>query len=205
MTKDTFERFSQNILRQLSPLTRHIASLNSIQTQSMDAGVKSLVQWTRTKSATIVFDSSVDAFTGEAFFAKVGQKKNVAAICFTTEGDVFGGCWSAPVRALDTQTPDPTIFLFSLETHGRCSVPRPFPAKKGTTQQPFVTVLGHFKNGFLRFGHGKARLCLGDECSSSFCEQLANGFEGLDEYLLVGRVGVRSNIHVTRLVALFLV
>ena len=62
----------------------------------MADNVNALKEWTWKARATIVFDSTVDEFTGDGIFNKVRGKQCVAVVATTTDGDVFGGLYSLP-------------------------------------------------------------------------------------------------------------
>ena len=91
--------------------------------------VSSLKAWTGKVSAVIVFDSTVDEFTSDGLFEKVRGKPNVAVVGFTTDGGVFGGFYSVSVTTFETHY-DPTVFVFSFESHGRCETPKRFVVKE---------------------------------------------------------------------------
>ena len=85
--------------------------------------VQVLKEWTGKANATIIFDSTVDEFTDNGLFNKVQEKRNIALVGFTVKSDVFGGFYTVAVTRHDFSFIDPTIFAFSLESHGRCTPP----------------------------------------------------------------------------------
>ena len=91
--------------------------------------INALREWTGKSSATIIYDSTVDEFTADGLFNKVKGKKDIAVIGFTTDGDVFGGFYSVAVTRQDRNVYDPNIFVFSFESHGRCTTPQRFIVK----------------------------------------------------------------------------
>ena len=108
--------------------------------------VDALKEWTGKVSATKIFDSTVDEFMDDRLFEKVKGKRNVAVVGFTTDGDVFGGFYSVAVTKQDKYY-NPTMFVFSFESHGRCMTPQRFVAKEEMKSRASVEF---FKNDFLR-------------------------------------------------------
>ena len=167
--------------------------------------VSALREWTGKATATVVYDSTVDEFTDDGLFQKVRGKRNVAIVGFTTDGDVFGGFYSVAVTEQDEPFFDPYIFAFSFESHGRCMTPPRFVVKKGLKENASVM----FKNssyGFVVFWVGDAGwFYLGNEKSYSYCRNLSDAFEGLDDTTLTGKNGRWKEgpyNHCTRLVAI---
>ena len=102
---------------------------NPVDNMVDDLGINALREWTGKSSATIIYDSTVDEFTADGLFNKVKGKKDIAVIGFTTDGDVFGGFYSVAVTRQDRNVYDPNIFVFSFESHGRCTTPQRFIVK----------------------------------------------------------------------------
>ena len=172
--------------------------------------INALKEWTGKANVTIVFDSTFDEFTDDGLFDKVKGKPNIALVGVTTEGDVFGMFYSRAVSEPDKEIFDPNIFIFSFESHGRCTTPQRFALKekkKGLKEKAFV---GFYKSdyGFVWFGvYGVGSFTLGNEKSESFCMDLSVVFEGLEDTTLTGQnnPGTGDNgqyHHCTRLVAL---
>ena len=168
-----------------------------------------LKTWTGKTHSSVIYDSAVDEFTCDGLFSSVKGKPNVAIIGFTTDGDVFGGCYSLPVGQGFESFNDPDIFVFSFESHRRCMKPQMFVSKEELKERAGVFFWnGHFC-GFVQFN-----VCdggcfwLGNESSQSYCENLSKGFEGLEDTTLTGQNNTdRRNPpyhHCTRLVAVHL-
>ena len=171
----------------------------------MAKGVEALKQWTGKTSATIVYDSRVDPFTDQGLFDKVQGKKNVAVVGFTTDGDVFGGFYSVAVTKQKSYFRDPNIFAFSFESHGRCDTPQRFVVNEWLKENVFVEFYKDFMFGFVFFGVNLSLggFFLGNEMSESYCSNLSDAFEGLENTTLTGK---NSNVydqlhHCTRIVA----
>ena len=174
----------------------------------MFACVGKLKEWTGKTSATIVYDSDVDEFTDDTLFEKVKGKPNIAVVGFTTDGDVFGGFFRFAVDRQGQYFHDPTMFVFSFESRGRCETPQRFMVKKEEFR--LRTVVGFIwknsSNGFVNFWVNYAGgFCLGNEKSNSYCCDMSCGFEGLDDTTLTGQNNTDCDFppyhHCTRLVA----
>ena len=167
--------------------------------------VNALKEWTGKATATIIYDSTVDEFTADGLFNKVMGKPNVAVIGFTTAGDVFGGFYSVAVTEQEKTFFDPNIFAFSFESRGRCETPQRFIVKEGLREKASVAFLNRGYN-FVAFwascfdGGG---FTLGNEMSESYCDDMSNVFEALEDTTLTGKTGLDSENehHCTRLVA----
>ena len=72
----------------------------------------------------VLFDSTVDEFLEADFFNKVSNKPNIALVGLTTDAFVFGGFYSVAVREQNQEVGDRYMFVFSLESHGRCTTPQ---------------------------------------------------------------------------------
>ena len=88
--------------------------------------IEALKEWTGASDAAILYDSTVDEFCPDGVFNTIKNKTNVAIIGFTTDGDVVGGFYSVAVPYQGDEFRDPTVFLFSFESHGRCMTPQRF-------------------------------------------------------------------------------
>ena len=173
--------------------------------QTMADCVNALKEWTRKARATVIFDSTVDEFTADGLFEKVKVKPNIAVVATTTDGDVFGGFYSVTVTKQDWNFNDPTIFAFSFESRGRCSTPRRFAVGAKVNESAFVFYWKDDRNGFVQFGvFGNGCFLLGNERSYSYCSNMSQGFEGIEDTTLTGKSGTLNfgpYQHCARLVA----
>ena len=171
----------------------------------MDHGLTALKQWLKRTNTTIVFDSSVDGFTDDAFFEKVRDKQDIAVIGFTTDGDVFGGFYSVALTEQDKSFPDPNMFIFSIESHGRCNTPQKFVVRQREKRNACVRAMNKSAMGFVGFWvTGKGSFTLGNASSRSACCGLSNAFEDIADTTLTGVSGfsdVGPFHHCTRVVA----
>ena len=176
----------------------------------MQRCVNALRQWTGKAKATVVYDSTFDEFMVEGLFDKVKGKPNIAIIATTMGGDVFGGFYSVAATKQDEYFFDPTIFVFSFESHGRCQTPKRFPVKEGYKTSAYVKFWKDNHAGFVSFGAGSTGwFWLGNERSNSFCYYMSLAFQGLEDTTLTGRDSInRRNINpfhnYARLVAVLL-
>ena len=146
--------------------------------------------WTGKEKATIIYDITVDEFTHDGLFDKVQGKPNIAIVGFTTDGDVFGGYYSAAVREQKQYSFDPNIFVFSFESHGRCSTPQRFVVKERLKDKAYVFFYENSRYGFVWFGVDWAgNFRLGNERSDSFCCDMSRAFEGIEDTTLTGKNG----------------
>ena len=183
------------------------SSFSGKDSEVMAKGVNALKEWTGKETATIVYDSTVDEFTHDGLFDKVQGKPNIAIVGFTTNGDVFGGFFCVVVTEQSNPFFDPNIFIFSLESHGRCMTPQQFKVKKGLKGNAYVNFYKKHSNGVFGLWVGGTHGCgfyLGNEKSDSYCEHVSRGFEGLEDTTLTGKNGTfdKGPYHrCTRLVA----
>ena len=184
------------------------ASFSGKNLEVMAKGVTALKEWTGKARATIVYDSTKDAFTHNGLFEKVKAKKNIALVGFTTDGDVFGGFYSCAVTQEDDWFYDPNIFAFSFESRGRCTTPQRFAVNEGPKQKAGVCFYSKNYSGFVVFWAGSTSgLSLGNESSNSYCWSMSRGFHGLVDTTLTGKNGHYDKgpfHHCARLVAVHL-
>ena len=153
--------------------------------------VNALRAWTGKASASVVYDSTVDEFTGNGLFEIVKDKPNVAIVGFTTDGDVFGGFYhDAEIESVNWFL-DPSMFIFSFESHGRCKTPQRFVVKEEERWRgEIISLTMDGEYGFVFFGVGCGRgFYLGNEKSFSYCDELSRAFEGLEDTTLTGQSG----------------
>ena len=169
--------------------------------------VNALKEWTGKASATKIFDSTVDEFTHDGIFNKVKSKDNIAVIGFTTDGDVFGGFYSVAVTEQEKDFYDPDIFAFLFESHGRCETPQRFVLKEKRKEHAFVEFWKNNSDGFVDFWVDDAGgFTLGNERSKSFCCDVSDVFEGIENTTLTGENNTNYHNppyhHCARLVAI---
>ena len=171
-------------------------------------GVTALKEWTGKAITTIIYDSTVDVFTGNELFNKLNGKPNIAVVGFTTDGDVFGGFYSRAVDIINFGFRDPTIFAFSFESHGRCMTPQRFVVKAERTVDVSVILHSNSFNGFVEFWvggvAGEGGFKLGNEKSRSNCRDMSKTFEAIEDTTLSGKNGPFNKgpyHHCARLVA----
>ena len=93
---------------------------------------------------------------------------------------MFGGFYSVAVTEQNDSFHDPTMFVFSFESHGRCKTPQRFPVKDGLKEKAHVCVRKNYSNGFVWIGvQMTGGFFLGNERSNSFCWDMSDAFEGL--------------------------
>ena len=167
--------------------------------------INALKQWTGKSKATLVFDSTIDEFTGDGLFNKVRGKRNIAIVGFTTDGDVFGVFFSVPVTKFEERFYDPNIFAFSFESHGRCATPQRFAVKAEMKENAYLDFWKNDTSGFVVFWvFGKGGFYLGNESSESDCWNVSDAFEGLEDTTLTGKNGTCDEgpfHHCVRLIA----
>ena len=165
-------------------------NIKYIQDPVMARGIEALKEWTGMERATVVYDSTVDEFDGDALFNKVMGRPNVAVIGFTTDGDVFGGFFSVPVTEQGRGFYDLGVFAFSFESHGRCETPQRFELKESEKGLASLVVgkNDNCLNGFVSFGvFMTGGFYLGNLCSNSWCWDMSRAFEGLENTTLSGK------------------
>ena len=173
--------------------------------QTMGRGVKCLKHWTRKRNATIIYDSTVDRFTADGIFEKVKGKENIAVIAFTTDGDVFGGYYNVAVTKQGKSFYDPDMFLFSLQSHGRCKTPQQFVVDKWMKKESHVAFWKTEHCGFVVFRVKFESGCLlGNDRLDSVCVKMSKGFKGLEDTTLTGQNSTWDGpyFHCARLIAI---
>ena len=194
------------------PLSTNDSALSKVfsgrDLEVMTIGLNSLKEWTDKVHFNIINDSKKDPFSADALFKKVKSKENIAVIGlvgFTKDRDVFGGFYSVAVTKQNMNFWDPDMFVFSLESHGRCMTPQKYLVKEGLKDNAHVSFLKNNDDGFFEFWvEGAGGFLLGNEESKSFCWDMSKGFEGLDDRTLTGQNGTWKDgpyHHCTRLVA----
>ena len=164
--------------------------------------VSDLKEWTGKGSATIIFDSTVDEFTDQGLFDKVKGKANIAIVAFTSDGDMFGAFYTVAVTEQDEAVKDQNMFIFSFESRGRCETPQRFVVKTVVRNKKLVKFFKNDSDGwFVGFGGCYGFFDLGNEKSKTWCYNLSNGFEGIDDDTLTGK-GNNENFTCTRVVAI---
>ena len=126
---------------------RSAFSGKDLEVMTMADCVSALKEWTGKARATIIYDSTVDEFTHAGIFVKVKGKHDIALVGFTTDGDVFGGFYSIAVTEQEVDFFDPSIFVFSFESHGRCMTPQRFFVKEGQNENASVCFLHNDSSG----------------------------------------------------------
>ena len=100
---------------------------------------------------------------------------------------------------------DPNTFLFSFESHGRCTTPQRFLVRDEVKARANVWFFRSDEDGwFVHFSGGQGYVGLGNERSATFCSRLSRAFEGIDDTTLTGAAGDTTH-HCARLVAVQLV
>ena len=167
----------------------------------MTKGVDALKTWTKKDHATVVYDSVVDDFTAEGLFDAVKETPNIALVGFTADGDVFGGFFKHSVRRQGGFNFGAGIFAFSFESHGRCMAPQRFVVKEEWKEWASVRFNENSRYGFVHFEVRGSCFLLGNEESHTFCENMSQGFECIQDTTLVGTSG---NYRCTRIIAFHL-
>ena len=166
---------------------------------------RQLKEWTGKAHGDVIYDSKADPFTADGLFEKVKGKENIALIATTSDGDVFGGFYRHDVTEQNRLFSNPTIFIFSFESHGRCTTPKRFSVKERLKQKATVCFNNNHINGFVDFWVDNAGgFFLGNQKSNSVCVNLSRGFEGIHDTTLTGKNGtnlIGPYHHCTRLVA----
>ena len=154
----------------------------------------------RQNSGVVVYDSKVDSLTPDGLFEKIKDKENIALVETTTDGDVFGGFYSRAVTVKGYDVYNPDMFVFSFESHGRCMTPQRFAVIK--TKKAWANVgFFHDHGGVVCYLLDGAGFSLGLRGVGSFCENMSQTFEGLQDSTLTGKDGPGLTHRCKRLVA----
>ena len=131
--------------------------------------------------ATVIYDSTVDDFTDKRLFQMLKGKKHIAIIATTTRGDVFGGYYSVAVTKQKISFWDPNVFIFTFVSRWRCTTPKKCDVKESKKARAFIEFFKDDSSGwFVSFSGGDGLLFLGNEKSRTFCLDLYQGFENIE-------------------------
>ena len=154
----------------------------------LEKSIAQLKAWTGRHRARTLYDSTADPFTDDGLFAKVKNRANVAVIGFTTDGDVFGGFYSAAVREQKQYSFDPEIFVFSFEARGRCETPQRFDVNERLRGKVYVYFYKDNAFGFVTFWASTfGGMTLGNDKSQSICFNTSKVFNTIKDTVLTGR------------------
>ena len=172
------------------------------------ARLATLARWTGTTTATTLFDSDVDEFTDGGCFCCVRGRPRVALVVFTADGDAFGVFFARAVAAQSEVTKDPGVFVFSLESHGRCATPQRFGVRREFRRSVWVLFYegDRWTGRFAEVGlSGYGCLYVGNERSATSCGGLSRIVEGIEDTTLAGSSGGGADPHAFRCVRLIAV
>ena len=150
-----------------------------------------LSSWGKDPNILTIYDSDVDEFTDAETFQRIFNRRNIAVVGFTADGDVFGGFYHTVVTKRKRQFFDANVFIFSFESHGRCETPQRF-LPKDTNQACVVFYVNDSDLCFVNFcvwGFGGVEL--GNERSRVCCSHLSDAFEGIEDRTLNGKESYR--------------
>ena len=155
----------------------------------MSKCVDVLKKWTGKTEGRVIFDSVVDEFTTEQFVEKVKNKTNVAVICWTEDGGVFGGFYSDAVTNPNNRNKSCSwIFAFSFVSHGCYTTPQRFLVKEGLKSKVSVR-FGHndILGWFIGFGvDDYGCFGFGNERSKTCCFGISTVFDGIEGTTFLG-------------------
>ena len=117
--------------------------------EALTIGMDRLADWTGKKVQGVLFDSVIDDFHPRVFASRVLNKKNIAVIAFTENGDVLGAFHNGVVSRPQTRTRVKSAFLFSLGNFLGTAPVRMFPA---IADHPEVTVFTSEPSKLISFG-----------------------------------------------------
>ena len=157
----------------------------------MSRAVATLKKWTGKAHVAVLYDSNVDEFSSDGMFRKIKNKRDVALIATTREGDVFGCFYNVAMSRKAKGFWDTNIFAFSFESRGRCMTPQRFMllddakfdasvfAHPKSDENHWFVEVGALEHGCIGFGNEKSDL---------WCESLSGVFEGMQDTTLTGKV-----------------
>ena len=210
--RETLKQIGQNgnetVPRTLPPQDPAVSrAFSGKDLEIMTKGVEALKKWTGKTKATIVYDSKKDPFTADGLFEKVRGRPNIALVGFTTDGDVFGGFYRMSITEQCWEFHDRNMFIFSFESHGRCMTPQRFDVKEGMGKRYSVVIFykdDEYHGWFVKFDGYTGGFFLGNEKSDTYCINLSQGFEGIEDTTLTGKnraCGKGPYHHCARLIA----
>ena len=150
--------------------------------------VEALTRWVGKSKAVVVYDSTTDEFTDRRFFDHVWGKRNIAIVALTTDGDVFGGFCTVTAPTCGCGVCDPAMFVFSFESHGRCTTPQRFRLKAELQDKAYVMFFKNDLEGWFVWFRvsGCGGFHLGHERANTYCHDLAQCFDGIENTTLTG-------------------
>lgn len=184
MLKEERDNSISNLLARVDECHCEDLQSRDIGHELLKENLKVMGVWTRKQNARVLFDSEKDEFTNAEFNTKCLNQQNIAVVGFTTDGDVFGGYLEKAVTKTRTYLKDPNHFAFSLESRGRCLTPQRWFQKDRNGNTCFCCE--NNKHGFIAFGNGGG-FYLGNERSDSYCCDLSEFYEGIEDETLTGK------------------
>ena len=117
---------------------------------------------------------------------------------------MFGGFYSVAVTKQEERFYDPTIFVFSFESHGRCMTPQRFVVEDEVRSEKYVRFFKDNSNErFVDVGGWFGYFFLGNKKSDTWCSALSSGFVGIQNTTLTGNT-YPDRFTCTRVVAVHL-
>ena len=163
-----------------------------------------LKDWTESSSLHVVYDSDIDEFSNVEFLNHCLSRPNIAVVGMTSKDDVFGVFFGAPVDTPGKAPFDPSHFIFSFQSNGRCVTPQRWFVKARAQASFFSVWFSSSECGFLRVGDFAAKLFFGNSRSKCFAYKTGNVYDGLDNAALTGTDDWDADAvwHFTRLLVL---
>ena len=84
--------------------------------------INKLEEWSKLKFNQIVYDSDIDGKSNEIFRNKIINHSHLYFIVIDDKNNVFGYYFPGKIDNIGNDIYDPNIFMFSLNSNGRCDV-----------------------------------------------------------------------------------
>jgi len=97
--------------------------------------MKELETWSGKKYKEVLYDSELDGKSSKVFREKVINKDNLYFIVIVKDNDVFGHYFNVPITKANAKISDDNMFVFTLNSNGRCNVKKFDNKKRKTTMQ----------------------------------------------------------------------
>ena len=153
--------------------------------------INALLQWTHKTGFSVLFNSQTEPFFAHNILYRTMLMSDIVYIVITAGGDVFGVYYEKPLGGLDIQVNDPSIFMFSFESHGRCAKVKRFALKSYRADDAFVMLHRNSRRIFT-VGCGHAELSLYDTRTTSYTNNLSWMFWDMDNRTLTGHDGMND-------------
>ena len=137
--------------------------------------ISQLEEWSGLKDSTVLYDSDIDGKESSIFRKKIMKQSKLYFIVIDSNDNVFGHYHPGVIDTGDKQ--DENIFLFTLNSNGRCEVKK-FD-KKDRDTGTYIQGGNHY---YSCSGYSTRQI----DTDESFVDDISDFFEGIEKTTLTG-------------------